>query len=138
MLARLDRRLDLLRGGARDLPDRQKTLESTLDWSYELLEVGEQRLFQRSSVFAGGCTLEAAEAVCDPGGEALEGLASLIGKSLLRQEEQANGEPRFLMLQTIREYALEKLAASGEEDEVRCAHASCYLALAEEGESRPL
>lgn len=135
MLARLDHRLELLRGGARDLPDRQKTLGSTLDWSYDLLDAGEQQLFRRFSVFAGGCTLEAAEAVCDPGGEVLEGLASLIGKSLLRQDEQANGDPRFLMLQTIREYALEKLAASGEEDKVRRAHASCYLALAEEGES---
>jgi predicted ATPase/DNA-binding CsgD family transcriptional regulator len=135
MLARLDRRLDLLKGGARDLPERQKTLERTLDWSYDLLDPAEQKLFRRFSVFAGGCTLEAAEAVCDPGGEVLEGLASLIGKSLLRQEERANGEPRFSMLQTIREYALEKLAASGEEDEVRRAHASCYLALVEEGES---
>ncbi len=136
LLARLDRRLQLLRGGARDLPDRQKTLGNTLDWSYDLLEEQERLLFRRLSVFAGGCTLEAAEAVCDPEEEALDGLASLMDKSLLRQEEQANDEPRFLMLQTVREYALDRLAASGEVERIQHSHAACYLKFAEEAEGR--
>ena len=144
MLARLGRRLELLRGGARDVPDRHQTLRHAIAWSYDLLEAGEQALFRRLAVFAGGCTLEAAEAVCqavhDPAAgpgqslEVLDGVASLVDKSLLRQQEQASGEPRFRMLETIREYGLECLTASGEEPAVRRAHADYYLALVEAAE----
>ena len=144
MLARLGRRLELLRGGARDVPDRHQTLRHAIAWSYDLLEAGEQALFRRLAVFARGCTLEAAEAVCqavdDPAAgpgqslEVLDGVASLVDKSLLRQQEQASGEPRFRMLETIREYGLECLTASGEEPAVRRAHADYYLALAEAAE----
>ena len=144
MLARLGRRLELLRGGARDMPDRHQTLRHAIAWSYDLLEAGEQALFRRLAVFARGCTLEAAEAVCqavhDPAAgpgqslEVLDGVASLVDKSLLRQQEQASGEPRFRMLETIREYGLECLTASGEEPAVRRAHADYYLALAEAAE----
>lgn len=144
MLARLGHRLELLRGGARDVPDRHQTLRQAIAWSYDLLEVGEQALFRRLAVFARGCTLEAAEAVCQAmdnptvgAGQSLEvldGVASLVDKSLLRQQEQASGEPRFRMLETIREYGLECLTASGEEHAVRRAHADYYLALAEAAE----
>ena len=136
MLARLGRRLELLRGGARDMPERHQTLRQAIAWSYDLLEAGEQALFRRLAVFARGCTLEAAEAVCQavhdpaagpgPSLEVLDGVASLLDKSLLRQQEQASGEPRFRMLETIREYGLECLTASGEEPAVRRAHAD-YL-----------
>jgi len=144
MLARLERRLELLRGGARDVPDRHQTLRQAIAWSYDLLETGEQTLFRRLAVFARGCTLEAAEAVCQavyalaagPGQslEVLDGVASLLDKSLLRQQEQASGEPRFRMLETIREYGLECLTASGEESVVRRAHAAYYLTLVEAAE----
>jgi predicted ATPase/class 3 adenylate cyclase len=144
ILARLGRRLELLRGGARDVPDRHQTLRQAIAWSYDLLETGEQALFRRLAVFARGCTLEAAEAVCqavhdaavDPGQslEVLDGVASLLDKSLLRQQEQASGEPRFRMLETIREYGLECLTASGDEPAVRRAHAAYYLALVEAAE----
>ena len=113
LLARLEQRLDLLTGGPRDLPARQQTLRATIDWSYDLLGPDEQTLFARLAVFAGGCTLEAAEAVCGADG-LLTGLATLIDNSLLRQEEQPDGEPRFTMLETIRAYALERLEAGGE------------------------
>jgi predicted ATPase len=144
ILARLGRRLELLRGGARDMPDRHQTLRHAIAWSYDLLEVAEQALFRRLAVFARGCTLEAAEAVCQavhnpaagpgPSLEVLDGVASLLDKSLLRPAEQANGEARFRMLETIREYGLECLTASGDEPTVRRAHADYYLALAEEAE----
>jgi predicted ATPase len=144
MLARLGRRLELLRGGPRDMPDRHQTLRQVIAWSYDLLEADEQALFRRLAVFARGCTLEAAETVCQPGHdpmtdpgptlEVLDGVASLLDKSLLRQAEQASGEPRFRMLETIREYGLECLTASGEEPAVRRAHADYYLALAEAAE----
>jgi predicted ATPase/DNA-binding CsgD family transcriptional regulator len=138
LLARLEQRLPLLTGGALDLPERQQTLRNTIDWSHDLLDEEERRLFRRLSVFVGGCTLEAAEAVCntieDSSAATLDGLTSLIDKSLLRQEEGVGGEPRFAMLETIREYALEQLAASEEAEEIQTAHAACYLALAEEAE----
>src|SRR5439155_566588 len=109
LLLRLERRLELLTGGPLDLPARQQTLRNTIAWSYDLLEKAEKTLFRRLSVFVGGCTLEAAEAVCNVGGdlgsEALDGIASLLDKSLLRQVEGADGEPRLQMLETIREYA---------------------------------
>ena len=136
LLGRLDRRLQVLTGGARDLPERQRTLRNMLAWSYELLTSEEQRLFRRLSVFASGCTLKAIEAVCaapgDEPGYVLEGVASLLDKSLLQQTEQEGPEPRFMMLETIREHGLEVLAASGEMESTRQAHAHYFLQLAEE------
>lgn len=136
ILARLESRLKLLTGGARDLPTRQQTLRGTIEWSYDLLQPGEQALFARLGVFVGGCTLEAVEAVCDPKGEldALDGIYSLVDKSLLRRQDQDAGEARFGMLETIREYALEKLAQGGEGAELRRRHFDYYLALSEEAE----
>jgi predicted ATPase len=135
--ARLASRLQLLTGGPRDLPARQQTLRQAIDWSYDLLNANEQKLFRRLSVFAGGCTLEAVESVCDAkqdlGLDVLDGMASMVDKSLARQIEQADGEPRFVMLETIREYGLAKLAESGGEPLTRRAHAAYCLVLAEEG-----
>jgi predicted ATPase/serine/threonine protein kinase len=137
MLSRLESRLNLLTGGARDLPTRQQTLRSTVDWSYGLLNAAEQTLFRRLSVFTGGCTLEGAEAVCDTKGDLgldmLDGMASMVDKSLAQQVEQGDAETRFFMLSTIREYALERLAESHDEAATRRAHAAYYLVLAEEG-----
>ncbi len=137
MLARLEGRLNLLTGGARDLPSRQQTLRGTVDWSYGLLNAAEQTLFRRLSVFAGGCTLEAVEAVCDTKGDlgldVLDGMASMVDKSLAQQVEQADTETRFRILSTLREYALERLAESDDESATRRAHAAYYLVLAEEG-----
>jgi predicted ATPase/predicted Ser/Thr protein kinase len=137
MLARLESRLDLLTSRARDLPARQRALRTTIEWSHGLLSAAEQRLFRRLSVFAGGCTLEGAEAVCDTGCDLevdlLDGMSSLVDKSLLRQVETRQGEPRFSMLETLREYGLERLAASGELEAIRRAHAAYCLVLAEEG-----
>jgi predicted ATPase/DNA-binding SARP family transcriptional activator len=134
LLQRLDRRLALLTGGARDAPARQRTLRSTIDWSYRLLTPSEQALFARLAVFVGGATLEAIEMVC--GGEAppeavLDGLEALVAKNLLRHDKLELGEPRFRMLATLREYALERLAASGEAEALRRRHAQYYLACAE-------
>src|SRR5713226_6091813 len=136
LLTRLASRLQLLTGGARDLPQRQQTLRAAMDWSYDLLNAAEQKLFRRLSVFVGGCTLEGAEAVCDTKGDLdldlLDGMASLVDKSLAQQVEQAKGESRFVMLETIREYALEKLEASGEKALTKRALAAYCLVLAEE------
>lgn len=129
MLTRLENRLTWLTGGARDVPARQQTLRATIDWSYSLLDSDEQTLFSQLAVFAGGCTLEAAAAVV--GSIVLDGLASLVEKSLLRRVEGVEGEPRFLMLETIREYAWERLVAAQEAETVRRQHAGYYLALAE-------
>jgi predicted ATPase/serine/threonine protein kinase len=137
MLARLESRLNLLTGGARDLPTRQQTLRSTVDWSYGLLNPAEQTLFRRLSVFTGGCTLEGVEAVCDTKGDlgidVLDAMASMVDKSLVQHVERVDAETRFLMLSTIREYALERLAESDDEPTTRRAHAAYYLVLAEEG-----
>jgi len=139
MRTRLASRLQLLTGGARDLPQRQQTLRSAIDWSYDLLTPAEQKLLRRLSVFVGGCTLESVEAVCDTKADLeldlLDGMASMVDKSLLRQEEQSNGEPRFVMLETIREYAREKLEASGEYSSTKRSHAAYCLVLAEEAAS---
>ena len=136
MLTRLESSLNLLTGGARDLPARQQTLRGTVDWSYSLLSPAEQSLFRRLSVFIGGCTLEAVEAVCDTkadlGVDVLDGMASTVDKSLTQQVELEGAETRFQMLSTIREYALERLAESGEDTSTRRAHAAYYLVLAEE------
>ena len=137
ILERLQSRLMLLTSGAADLPERQRTLRKTIDWSYDLLSEGEQRLFWRFSVFVGSATLEAAEAVCNTGQDlevgVFEGLASLLDKNLVHRDERSNAEPRFTMLETIREYALERLASSGEEAHTRRTHAAYCLVLAEEG-----
>jgi predicted ATPase/class 3 adenylate cyclase len=136
--ARLGQRLALLTGGARDLPARQQTLRNTIEWSYNLLEAGEQTLFRRLAVFVGGWLLEAVEAVCNVDRgltmDVVDGVAALLNKCLLRQEEGLGGEPRFTMLETIREYALERLEASGEAESVRRRHAAYYLTLAEAAE----
>jgi predicted ATPase/tRNA A-37 threonylcarbamoyl transferase component Bud32 len=137
MRTRLESRLQLLTGGARDLPARQQTLRQAIDWSYDLLSEPEQKLFRRLSVFVGGCTLEAVESVCDTkqdlGLDVLDGMTSMVDKSLARQIEQADGESRFVMLGTIREYGLGKMAESGEEALTRRSHAAYCLVLAEEG-----
>jgi predicted ATPase/DNA-binding CsgD family transcriptional regulator len=138
LLARLEHRLPLLSSGARDLPARQQTLRSTIKWSYDLLNTEEQWLFRRLSVFEGGCTLQAVEAICNKehaeAVEVLDRATSLIDHSLLRQVERVGEEPRLLMLETIREYGWECLAARGEIEQVKQAHADYYLALAEEAE----
>ena len=139
LLARLSRRLPLLAGGPRDLPARQQTLRAAIAWSHDLLCPGEQVLFRRLAVFAGGCALEAAEAVAGgpgtDGTEVLEGITSLVENSLLRGEDGPAGEPRFAMLETVREFALERLAESGEADDVRGRHAAWCLAFAERAET---
>jgi len=137
LLARLGRCLPELVGGARDLPERQRTLRAALAWSYDLLGAGEQALFARLGVFVGGATLEDVAAVCDPDGtlDALDCVASLINKSLLtRIEDEDTGEPRLSMLETVREYALERLDRGDEAVAVRLRFARHYLALAETAE----
>jgi non-specific serine/threonine protein kinase len=131
LLALLDQRLRVLTGGPRDVPDRQQTMRATIAWSYDLLSPGQQRLLRRLAVFAGGWTLEAAEAVCDPDLDVFEGLAALVDHSLVHQIQQTDGTVRFGMLETMREYALDQLAASGETDETRARHAHAFLRLAE-------
>ena len=135
MLTRLESALNLLTGGARDLPARQQTLRGTLNWSYSLLNAAEQSLFRRLSVFTGGCTLEAVEAVCDTKGDlgidVLDGMASMVNKNLIQQLGGAAAD-RFLMLSMIREYALERLVESAEEFATRRAHAAYYIVLGEE------
>jgi predicted ATPase/class 3 adenylate cyclase len=138
LLDRLGNRLKILTGGARNLPERQRTLRNAIEWSYGLLDEGEKMLFGRLGVFSSGATLEAMEAVCDAEGDlptdAFEGASSLLDKSLLRQEEGAGGEPRFVMLETIHEFANVMLEDSGEAEAVRRARAEYFLALAEEAE----
>jgi predicted ATPase/uncharacterized protein HemY len=164
LLTRLESRLKLLTDGPRDAPARQQTLRDTIAWSYDLLDEAAKTLFRRLAVFVGGCTLEAAEAVCaDPSisdfgvsisdwsdnpkskiekpklwrQDVLDGVTSLLRKSLLHQTYGAEGEPRFGMLETIREYALERLAESGEADAIRRQHAQFFLMLAESERVRP-
>jgi predicted ATPase len=146
LLQRLEHRLPLLSRGARDLPERQQTLRNTIDWSYDLLETGEQQLFRRLSVFVGGFTLEAVQAICLPetisptssgqvdDGVLLEQLAHLLDKSLVQAQQGTSAEPRFTMLETIREYASEQLQESREEAAVQERHAHYFLRLAEEAE----
>ena len=133
LLERLERRLPLLTGGARDLPARQQTLRDAIAWSYDLLTPSEQVLFRRLGVFAGGWTLAAAETLMQAGDrfDFFTAFTALVDKSLIRQTEGVQGEPRFRMLETIREFAVEQLEASGEGDIVRLAHAHYFLDLAE-------
>lgn len=148
LLQRLEHPLEVLTQGSRDLPARQRTLRDEIEWSYRLLDAAEQRLFRQLSVFAGGCTREAIEAV---GGEAssdgigtvdarqpapvsLDALASLVDKNLLRADERTDGEMRFRMLETIRQYAHEQLMAAGEREATAERHARYFMALAEEAE----
>src|SRR6266702_2221646 len=144
LLGRLNHRLAVLTGGRQDAPSRQQTLRHTIRWSYDLLNAEEQRCFRRLAIFVGGCTLEAAEAVCSvpiyrglTAGEAdlllpaIDLVATLLDKSLLQQSERAGDEPRLLMLETIREYALEMLADSGEVEATEETRAMYYLTLAE-------
>jgi predicted ATPase len=154
LLSRLTNRLDLLTGGSRDLAARQQTLRGTIAWSYDLLNAKERTLFARLGVFMGGCSLEAAESICGklrieneelrnaapkdaiPNSQfsILNSLESLMDKSLLRQIAAGDGEPRFSMLETIRDYATEQLIGSDEYELVRHAHAHYFLALAEQAE----
>src|SRR5262249_27768048 len=156
--SRLQNRLQLIASKDRDVPTRQQTLRNTIEWSYDLLDEGEKPLFRRMAVFQGGRTLEALEAVCGPsaddgrwtrddgGGDSagqnassivyrpssvdvLEGVESLVSKSLLQQREGQDGEPRFWMLETIHEYAREKLRESGEIEALQRAHALYFMAL---------
>ena len=125
---RLEDRLGVLTEGDRDLPHRQQTLRAAIDWSYELLAPPEGTLLARLSVFAGGWTLEAAEAVCDAD---LAALGSLVEKSLVQATDSPGGEPRFSMLETVRQYAFERLLASGEAEPTRRRHAAHFADLAE-------
>ena len=138
MLQRLGQSLKLLSGGARDLPERQQTIRNTIQWSCDLLSDEEQTLFRRLSIFVGGFTLEAAEAICQDTGadelDVLDGVTSLVDKSLLQQREQCDGEPRFTMLLTIKEYGLEQLKSNGELALIEQAHTKYFLALAEQAE----
>ena len=128
LLRRLDQRLSILTGGPRDLPTRHETLRSTIAWSHDLLGDSDRRLFSRLGVFAAGFSLEAAEAVCadDAVPDVLDGIASLVDESLLRIEDTLHGQPRFTMLQAIREFALEALDGVGETERMRRAHADFY------------
>jgi predicted ATPase/class 3 adenylate cyclase len=138
LLTRLGQRLPLLTSSARDVPARQQTLRQTIQWSYDLLTTAEQRLFRRLAVFVGGCTMQAVEKVAEDVAEkqtsVLDTVTSLLDKNLLRQTEQEDGEPWFVMLETIREFGLEALAERGELEAVRYTHAEYSLQLAEEAE----
>jgi non-specific serine/threonine protein kinase len=155
ILSRLDHRLKLLKGGARDLPPRQQTMSGAIDWSYELLTEDEKQLFRRLAVFVEGFTFEAAEAVVgvkrsvaikedvaeqgttkvvEPMIDVLDGITSLVDKSLLAAKPQSRGDVRFRMLEVVREYALDRLEASGEAEEMRLHHAAYFLGFAEEAE----
>ena len=133
ILERLGKSLDLLGGGARDLPDRQRTLRGAIGWSYELLEERDRSLFGYLSVFVGGASLAAVEAVCGElvEGDLLEPLASLTEKSLVRESDGLEAEPRFSMLETIREFAMERSVASGRHGELQRRHAEWFTDLAE-------
>jgi predicted ATPase/class 3 adenylate cyclase len=137
ILGRLGSRLSFLGGGARDLPARQQTLRQAIDWSFGLLAPAEQAFARRLGVFVGGWTIDSADRVCTPrelGLDAFDALAALVDQSLVRREEAAHGEPRFLMLETIREFALERLDQEGEAPELRRLHALHFTELAEAAE----
>jgi predicted ATPase/class 3 adenylate cyclase len=135
ILARLEQTLAFLTSSARDLPERQRTLRGAIDWSHDLLDSTERTLFRRLGIFVGGFTADDAQAVCDPDGELgidmLDGLASFVDKSLLAQSAGDAGEPRFVMLETIREYAGERLTASDDAEPIRHRHEDLFASLAE-------
>jgi predicted ATPase/class 3 adenylate cyclase len=135
ILARLEHHLALLTAGSRDVPERQQTLRGAIAWSYDLLDDGSKLLVDRLSVFRGGCELEMAEIVCGPadelGMDVFEGLGALVDQSLVRIDDMAVGEPRFVMLDTIREYAAEMLEKRGETEELAARHGHAMLDLAE-------
>jgi predicted ATPase len=143
LLAHLDSRLRLLTAGPRDLPARHQTLRAAIASSYDLLDPAEQALFRRMGVFMGGAPYAAVEAVCAGWAsgplldafDVIDRLQSLAGKSLIQQRETSEGEPRFVMLETIREFAVEQLEATGEEETARRRHLDYYLTLADQ-ESR--
>jgi predicted ATPase/class 3 adenylate cyclase len=139
LLARLRQRLPLLTGGSRDLPARQRTMRDAIAWSYDLLAPQDQALFRRQAVFAGGFTLAAAEAVAGPEDEpaVLDGIAALVEQSLLRAVPSTSDDPRYQMLEVVREYALERLQAAGEVDAVRARHAAHFLRWTAGGERPP-
>ena len=137
LLVRLSQRLSVLTDGARTLPERQRTLRNTLQWSYDLLNADEQRLFRRVSAFVDGCTLEAIAVVCGVGGrdqtsDVMSRVSSLLDHSLVYQTKQEGEDPRLAMLETVREYALDCLEENGETEDIRRTHALYYLTLAEE------
>ncbi|MBA3552995.1 MAG: AAA family ATPase [Actinobacteria bacterium] len=137
MLPRLQKRLDILTSGARTLPERQRTLRGAIAWSYDLLDPAERRLFARLSVFSGGWALESAEVVCDPEGlglDTLDGLTSLVDKSLVRRAEPVEGHARFFMLETIREFGQEQLRSGADLELVLRRHAEHFLGLALDAE----
>ena len=141
LLARLRGPWLLSADGLRDVSARQKTLRGAIGWSYDLLSPAEQTLFTRLAVFVGGCTLEAAEMMCEDTlspAQLLDGIGSLLDKSLLHREPGLHGEPRYVMLETVREYALERLALSRQEGALRERHASCFLRLIEKAEQTGL
>jgi predicted ATPase len=129
LLARLEQRLPLLTGGGHDLPARQRTMRDAIAWSYDLLPPHAQTVFRRLAVFVGGFTLTAAEATtyADGACPVLDGVVTLVEQSLLRQVSGSNEEPRYLMLETVREFGLEQLATAGEEEDARQRHADHYL-----------
>ncbi|MGH2614192.1 MAG: ATP-binding protein [Thermomicrobiales bacterium] len=133
LLARLERRLPLLTAGPRDAPARLRTMRDAIAWSYALLAPQEQAVFRRLAVFTGGCTMEAATVVAGDGEDVLDGIAALIGSSLLRQEDGPGGEPRYLMLETVREFGLERLEEAGELAATQRAHSAYFVAFAERG-----
>ncbi|HEX2088775.1 MAG TPA: adenylate/guanylate cyclase domain-containing protein [Actinomycetota bacterium] len=138
ILARLGHRLPLLTSATRNVPERQRTLRGTIDWSYELLGEPERRLLSRLAVFASGCTFEAVDSVCNPNAElrldTLDALSSLVDKSLVRQTEMTAAEPRFRMLETIREYSSERLTESGELNDIAGRHARYFMEFSEAAE----
>lgn len=133
ILLRLDKQLDVLAAGARDLPARQQTLRGAIAWSYDLLDEGGRRLLDRLSIFASGCDLASAESICGPaaevGGDILDGLMALADQSLVKAEETTDGEPRFRLLDTIRAFAAERLDVDGEGDRIRTRHRDWYVTL---------
>ena len=134
LLTRLSQRLKMLISGTQDMPERHHSLHSAISWSYDLLDTPEQALFRRLAIFVGGWMLDAAEAVCRPaelGLDLVQGMSSLLDKSLIRQQDANNEESRFSMLETMREYGLERLEEVGGLQSLRRRHVDYYLALAE-------